>query len=411
MGNTDIKRRSNGYWTEEKIIEELGCVISEIHAFPTNTYLRDVNKTYLVTAITRSGGFYKYRSLMGYISTKVPNNYWTEEKIKLDLEDIIRNVGHLPTCKELLNLSKGSLLGAIEKFGGLTKLYIGLSYTPNQKNNYWTIDKVMEGLNEISNKIGRFPTYLDLYNMKRQDLVGQINKYGGINKLRELMGYKQIRMPQGYWNKDIILNKLKEIINKLGYFPSRMDLYNINEPKLYSAICERGGLIKYQKILNIPYDYFRRYKIQLASYVTKRGKNTEKIVYDILCHYCDVRGLVTPKKNTKLAKSNVIEFICNTHKKIGIDVTNCECSSTVYRKWTKKDYYKYLDELWVVVVSDTFKQHHYDKWNKESPDNVYVMSIEDFCNELEYDLEETLKNKIEKYKQCNFHIRNKVSTI
>jgi len=403
-----LDRLPNGYWTEENIIKELTDVILELHDFPTHTYLRKINKTYLVTAITRTGGFFKYRLLMGYEYNRMPNNYWTKEKIYDELTNIINIIGHFPTIEELKTLNKGSLIGGIDTSGGLIKICMEMNYKPIQKpDNYWTIDNIINELTQISKQIGHFPSHVELIAMKRQDLVGGIYKNGDINFFRKALGYDIQKESNGYWNEEVILNKLKEIIKKLGYFPSRMDLNNINESKLYSAINEYGGLVKYQKILNIPYNYFRNYKILLASYVTRRGKHTEKIVYDILCNYCNTMELDLPKKNVKLSKGNVIEFVCSTNKRIGIDVTNCECNSTVYRKWSKKDYYKYLDELWIVVVSDTFKQHQYGRWNKESPDNVYIMSIEDFCNELEYDLDESTKNTIDKYKSCSFHTKDK----
>jgi len=86
-------------------------------------------------------------------------------------------------------------------------------------------------------------------------------------------------------------------------------------------------------------------------------------------------------------------------------VTNTRLKEAVRRKWTHKDYYKYLDEFWVVVFSDSFKELDYIKWNDSSPDNVKVFSIYQFLEELDYSVNEQIKDKINKLEKCTFRTK------
>jgi len=327
---------------------------------------------------------------------------WNETKIISELEVLIKEFGYFPLYKELKSIGKGGLAKAISKSGGINKYHKLLNMPYNiVPIGYWTKDTIILELNKVIESIGHFPTQKELIELNKQDLVGGINRNGGLTNIKEHMGYKLDKLPNGYWTEERCKEELQKIIDSIGYFPSQLDLSLINKTDLINAVRKHGGLVKFRDMMGYHLD-----KSSSSRYNIIRGKNTEDILFNILSDYCNKKKIALPIKNIKLAHKNVIEFVCNTDKKIGIDVTTAHSANVVHRKWREKDYYKYLDELWIVVVSDTFKNNHYTKWNKESPDNVYVYSIEDFCKELEYDIEESLKNKIEKYKVCTFHTRN-----
>jgi len=337
--------------------------------------------------------------------TKISYKYWNENKVVEHIKKFIEEYGHFPKQNELGNLGIGNLMCAINKTGGFKKYHKMLGYEQYYNDEgYWTEEKTIYYLKLIEKDIGHFPIYKEIHVHEHSKVAIGILRNGGINKFRRLFGYKEL-CKQNFWNDEVIINKLSVFIAKYKYFPTVTELKDNEYNDLARAIDRSGGILKYRSILgykNIDYKTYSSYK---GSYVVKRGKSTEKVLYDILCDFCEKNNLTRPSRNQKLSKGNVIEFVCNTNKVIGIDITNTMCKSTVYHKWTKKDYYKYLDELWIVVVSDSFVENEYIKWNIESPSNVYVYSIDEFIEELQYNLDEGTKSTIEKYKSCTFHTR------
>ena len=390
-------------WNKELLINELKNIEQIIGHFPKQKELYNMKRSDLVNAISRNGGINKFRDYFGYESAIKPNNYWNEKNVEKSLKDIIEQLGHFPTQSELINMNRHDLIGAYNRYGGLPKFRILLGVElPKKPDGYWTEKIIIRKLKELISTIGHFPTHneIDIYDYK--GLAATIMRHGGINKYRKLLSYEYKKVPNGYWTEETICNELTYIIKNKGYFPPANEL-DIIYNGLSGGIRTNGGFNKFRSM----FGYQINRDSEMISYYVTRGKKTEQIILTILEDYCNRMNLQKPKKNVKLCKGNVLEFVCKTKKTVGIDVTNVKSSkSTIYHKWTKKEYYKYLDELWIVVVSSRFTEEDYTKWNQESPDNVYIYSIEDFCKELEYDIEASLKNKIEKYKVCTFHTRN-----
>lgn len=101
----------------------------------------------------------------------------------------------------------------------------------------WNDETIIEKLKEIIIKIGKFPTanVLCNYDSKFYYVIG---KYGGIKKFGELMGYEYDHQ-NGYWNDETIHYELEKIINALGYKPKTLiDIKSINS-KLYHEMSKR----------------------------------------------------------------------------------------------------------------------------------------------------------------------------
>lgn len=385
-------------WNEEIVKDELKKVINDIGHFPTNLELTQVNRSDLIHAIQNNGRINKFRGLLGYKITKKSNNYWSEEKIINELKRIIFKIGHFPLQKEV----NSSLLHAIHTFGGINKFRTIFCYEPiKHSNGYWKEDKIIEELKEIINKIGHFPKKKEI----RKDLLTAIQNHGdNINKYRMILGYKQNRHHRGYWTDETIIKELKQIISEIGYFPSFDELIKMRKSDLVTKMIQNGGIPKYRKECGA-----ENYYSLLVSYIVRRGRNSEKIVNRILEKYCSLQKLPPPLYNINLSKKSRIEIICNTNKKIGIDVTNTKNNRRcISDKWIHKDYHKYLDELWIVVFSDVFTEQDYIEWNNSSPPNVKVFSIYQFLKELDYSLDGNTKSKIDKYCSCTFHTKEEL---
>lgn len=397
-------------WNDEIIVMQLTSIIKNINHFPSQKELKLMGRYDLLNAIFKHGGFTKFRQLLNHELPQKPSGYWTDETIISELNPIFLELGHFPSQKELEIIDKKHLLRVIQRHGGLCKFgkMFGYDYL-NEYHGKWKDETIIDNLYSVIkiNNLNHFPNALELTSFGRSDLLNAIYRCGGLNKFRELLGYDILKKPNGYWTDETIIKELDLVIIKdIGHFPSRDDLVAVNRQDLCSAITQHGGYPKFRKLLGYPISIQEKYKSDLSLYSNNRGRNTEKIVKKILQDYCTIHNIKQPSYNVKLSKGNIIEFVCNTGKQIGIDVTNTERKSVIYNKWTKKSYHNYLDELWIVVVSDSFTQYDYTKWNYASPNNVKVMSIHQFLEELDYSLDELMKNKIDKYCACTFHTKD-----
>jgi hypothetical protein len=269
------------------------------------------------------------------------------------------------------------------------------------KIKYWKDETIIKELKEIIQKIGHFPLYREI----KSDLIHAIQNHGNINKYRLILGYKPIKQSRGYWTEENTIKELKLICEKLNHFPTFGELMKIKRSDLTNVMKNTGGIPKYRKLCGFSDNFYSN----MMSYNTQKGYKTEKIIKNIIRDYCLIHNLSEPKYNVRLAKGNIIEFVCNTNKTIGIDVTNTKDNyNCVSEKWHKKDYHKHLDELWVVVFSNSFSEKDYIIWNNNSPSNVKIFSIYDFLKELDYSVSESLKTKIDKYTQCTFHTKEQL---
>jgi predicted ester cyclase len=412
MLGEEIIHVSRGYWTEETILEEMKKIRDEIGHFPASTELMDLERSDLSNAISNHGGFNIYREMLGEEIRKLPNGYWTEETILEELKKIRDDIGHFPKQIELNGfLERSDLVGAISTNGGINKYREMLGEEIRKlPNGYWTEETILEELKTIRCDIGHFPTFTELNDLlELSDLANAVTRGGGINKYREMLGEEIIQVSPGYWTEETILEKLKKKIAEIGHFPTHTERNGFD---LSNAIARRGGINKYREMLGYPVSLYQKYRVELASYIKKRGTSSEKIVKLILKDWCKQNGYAEPEYNKKLAMKNVIEFVCNTGRSIGIDVTNTKNISgdNIRNKYRHKDYSKHLDELWIVVFSDVFTSQDYDLWNEESPENVKVMSIDEFLEELDYSADDATKCKIDKFCECTFHTKEELKT-
>lgn len=395
-------------WNDEKIIEELKKVIEDIGYFPTSIDLDSIGRNDLSRALYRYGGIRKFKGLLGYgLEQKDPKpyKYWTNENTTKEIELIIREIKQFPSQRKLLSINRQDIVCAIQKNGGINKFRNLLGYhSPKKSTGYWTNGTTYGELQSIINVVGHFPSSNELIKLNKCNLLHAVHRHGGLNKFRDLMGYKPVQNPNGYWTDETIIQELKEIISKTGHFPTKDELSSMNKTTLGVMICRNGGSSKFYRLLGYG-SIQEKYKSELHSYCCKRGKSSESIIKNIITNYCSIHNLPPPQLNTKLSKSNIIEFICNTDKKIGIDVTNTGQDRCITKKWIKKQYHLHLDELWIIVFSDSFTDLDYKYWNLSSPSNVKILSVYQFIDELDYSLDEYMKRKIDKYNCCTFHTK------
>lgn len=156
-----------------------------------------------------------------------------------------------------------------------------------KQKGYWTEEKVLEHIAEVIELIGRFPVSSDL----KIDLRRAISKFGGFNYFRKKLSYpiiKQKGKPKYFWNETTIIKELKEVIEKLGKFPTQKELNNMNRSDLTNIISDSGGMNKYRKLIG--FDQLRHGK--------NYWYNWENIEFEIKKEFSDMINIgVFPSRN------------------------------------------------------------------------------------------------------------------
>jgi len=406
-----MTRKPNGYWkVEENVIKELKIVIKEIGHFPTNKELVNMGRTGLSGGINKSGGVNHFREILGYEFKKMkPHSYWkVEENVIKELKIVIKEIGHFPTNKELHDIKKHGLVAAMKIHGNVNYFRKKMGYDILQKSyGYWTEENTIKEIEKVIKKLGHFPTKIELNKIGKNDLRGAIEMGGGSDYFREKMGYKPLKKISDYWTEENTIKHLGKLIKDLGHFPSRLEL---QESRLIGPVQKYGGVSHFWDIFDIDVSELKKKRALTASYVGRRGMDCEKIVKQLITEWCHFHNRPVPDLNVKLDKSKVIEFVCESNKKIGIDVTNTKNKDggSIRHKWKHKEYHLHLDELWIVVFSDVYTDDDYIKFNNRAPENVKVMSVETFMNELGILIDERMELKITAFNACTFHTKNEL---
>lgn len=168
------------------------------------------------------------------MGNKKPNGYWKDfENIKKEFKKTIDEFGKVPTVEELRAKGYQGLISGMTRYHvGYSAVALKLGITTVKKpKNYWeNFDNVRHELEQAIVILGRFPIRRDLEELNRSDLIGGINRNGGINKIREEMGYEAQKKSPGYWNSRTIMRETKKLVEKLGYLPTE---YELKENHLY----------------------------------------------------------------------------------------------------------------------------------------------------------------------------------
>ncbi len=106
---------------------------------------------------------------------------------------------------------------------------------------------IIELIEDFIKEYNQFPTNTLLRKLNKYSLYRKISDCGGFNYFRKLLGYPVAEKR----NQDEVTVKLKNIIDKLGYFPTMVEIKNIDS-SLSSAIWRHGGGINYYRKL---FDY------------------------------------------------------------------------------------------------------------------------------------------------------------
>lgn len=119
-----------------------------------------------------------------------------------------------------------------------------------------TLENLKEKLSSYMPNNNTLPSETDLINVKRQDIVGFIKKYGGMTCVAERLGLQTKcnflgQYPNGYWTIEVINDKLTTLYKQYGYVPNYWFIRDELDRSLASAIDVKGGYRKITKNLGL----------------------------------------------------------------------------------------------------------------------------------------------------------------
>jgi len=245
-------RKPNGYWGDWKNIEsELDTVIGELGHFPTSLELLHMKKGTISVAATKyHGGLNLIRKKMGYTTLQKEKKYWMDfNNLKGELENVIENLGHFPTQRELSDIGRTDIGNGIGKYhGGINNVKKIMGYEITKKvSGFWDKwENVERELRGVIKKIGEFPTLEKLSELRVSSLGNAIcRKHGGIDSVRKKLGYEIKTLPDGYWKDwSNVKRELKKLIRDMGRFPSEIDMRKAGKSSLGGSIVQYHGGIR-----------------------------------------------------------------------------------------------------------------------------------------------------------------------
>ncbi|MBT6401868.1 hypothetical protein HOK09_00195 [Candidatus Woesearchaeota archaeon] len=251
----DCTPKPSGYWKIfANVRAALDLMITESGEFPSYTKIKNNNGS-LAAAISKyHGGTNQVRKILGFGVIRKPNGYYSDqENIKRDLQQVIDKLGRFPSYPELNRLD-GALLGGIEReHGGISTVREWYGETSPQKpDKYWKDPKhVMAALQPIIEKLGRFPLQTEIRETNQAIMGGISSHHGGLTEVRKWYNAERLEKPAGYWQDfDHVEEELGQIIDQLGRFPKQDELPS----HLVNAIWRHhGGLTKVSKKCGFKY--------------------------------------------------------------------------------------------------------------------------------------------------------------
>ncbi len=102
---------------------------------------------------------------------------------------IFEELGRMPSARELADRQRTDLAGAVGKFGGIRKVANVLGYRYAGYQAWTRVEDLQPHLDPIVDELGRMPGIFELKARARFDLLGAINKFGGVSKVAELLNY------------------------------------------------------------------------------------------------------------------------------------------------------------------------------------------------------------------------------
>lgn len=187
------------------------------------------------------------------------SNY-NEEDVINQLQEIIKNNdGYFPSTDDLRQIENGEgLISQIQKYGGVSHFKNILKTDVAKKESKWSMEHLKNELYKI-NQLNYLPSYNELNDLKRLDILGGIQKNGGFKRVAQQLGIssrskfikKNPKPSNTKWTMDYLKKELEPIIHKYKTVPSENELIKLGRGDLVVGIKKNGGFIKIKESLNL----------------------------------------------------------------------------------------------------------------------------------------------------------------
>jgi superfamily II DNA or RNA helicase len=215
-GHVTLKR-SKKWISVEDLRPHLQPIVNEVGRMPTENDLIVRNRTDLTGVIRKFGGYPKVAEALVYPYTK-RNSWKSIDDLRPHLQQIVDELGRVPTDTELQARNRGDLMRAIRKFGGQRKVAEALGYIYKGYTLWQSVEDLRPHLQPIVDELGRMPGQLDLKARKRFDLVDAVHKFGGHAAVAQALGYLYTR--NSWTNVEDLRPHLQPLVDELGCMPN-----------------------------------------------------------------------------------------------------------------------------------------------------------------------------------------------
>ena len=230
----------------------LDPLVTEAGRLPSYNELAACGASYLVDAIAKFGGPARVSDALGYAYLG-PRSWERPEDLRPDLDEIVGQLGRMPTKRELFRQGRADVASAIRKFGGFASIAtrFGYPYSPMQSWN--NVEDLRPHLDPMVLELGRMPTSPELAARVRIDIARAIGKFGGFPEVAKLLGYGYASLKPWKSVQDLT-EHLDPIVAELGRMPTIPELSARGRSDLINAIRKFGGMPKVAAAMGYPYD-------------------------------------------------------------------------------------------------------------------------------------------------------------
>jgi len=241
--------RRDGHWTKKRTLEACAELVNDHGDLPSQNQLqgiirRDAKYRGLSTAIGKFGGLRKVRDKLKLKQRAKPDNYWTKKNILKEARELVRELGYLPTSRQLYDLNRSDIAGAISNKYGFSKLRKDLGLELKRLENYWNEKTILKECKEVMKEHSDLPENRKLLKLGYGALATQIVRHGGYPYFRGLLNLEMKQRPQGFWEDEKNTKReARKIMKEMGVrtLPSQIKLCEAGYSCLNAAIQKYHG--------------------------------------------------------------------------------------------------------------------------------------------------------------------------
>ncbi|KAK4536870.1 hypothetical protein CDCA_CDCA10G2895 [Cyanidium caldarium] len=210
-----VKMRSTrmappNYWRDwnnvsREVLDFVRTRGKSFHHMPTAQELEENNRSDLVRAISKHGGFHAVARVLGLLTRACPRGYWDDfPHVHQEILQAAKHAGVapgvMPTLRQLSMYGATGLPQAIARHGGVAAVAPRLHLRPQRHIRarrkplgYWTQHTVDAEMRAIVQQYGRMPTKQFLNDIGRRDLEHAAQKFGGLTAAAQRIGVPAAR--------------------------------------------------------------------------------------------------------------------------------------------------------------------------------------------------------------------------